>query len=113
MGEHGLLRLIKLTVIQMVHSTSSLLTTIPTLSQILKDHSEFNPTKMERLKKMLDEKEVALVERAKEVSRWVRKEAKTQEKLKVTNELLLKKEQELEAEWQRLETEKVELEAKL
>ena len=41
---------------------------------------------------MLGEKEVALVERAKKVNRWVKKEAETQEKLQRVNELLLQKE---------------------
>ena len=82
----------------MVRSMSSLLVAIPTLAQILKVHNEFNLAEMERLRKMPDEKVVALIERAVEVNGWVMKEAETQGKLKAANELLLKKEQDLEAE---------------
>ena len=58
--------------------TSTLLSTVPTLVQMMKDHAESNLAEIERLRNMLGEKEVALVERAKEVNRWVRKEADTQ-----------------------------------
>ena len=51
----------------MAHVTLSMLAALPSLTQIEKDHNEINPTKVERLRKMLDEKEVALVERATEV----------------------------------------------
>ena len=70
----------------MVHSASSLLSTVPTLVQLMKDHCQSNPTEMEMLRKMLDGKEMALVERVEEVNHWVRKEAGTQEKLKITDE---------------------------
>ena len=48
---------------------------------MMKDHAKSNPTEIERLRNMLREKELALVERVEEVNRWVRKEVKTQEKL--------------------------------
>ena len=61
LNEYGLLRLIKSFILQMVHLTQSLLTTMPSLIQILKEHRESNPTKVKRLTKQLEEKEVELV----------------------------------------------------
>ena len=58
-----------------------MLSMVLTLIQMMKDHAESNPTETERLRNMLGEKEVALVERAEEVNRWVRKEVDTQAKL--------------------------------
>ena len=53
----------------MTHSTQSLLAMMPSLVWILKEHREINPTEMERLRKMLEDKEVKLVERVKEADR--------------------------------------------
>ena len=89
MHEYGLLRLVKFIVIQMAHSVFFLLSTIPTSAKILKEHSEFNLAEIERLKKMLNKKEMALVEWVMEVDQWVKKEANTQDKLRTANELLL------------------------
>ena len=86
------------TTVQVARSASTLLATVPTLVQLLKDHSESNAMETERLRTMLGGKEVALVEQAKEVNRRVRKEAETQEKLQKANELLLQKEREFEVE---------------
>ena len=77
MDEHGPIRMVKSTVVQMICLTSSLLFTVPTQIQLMKDHSQSNPVEMERLRKMLDKKEVALVERVKEVNHWVKKEVDT------------------------------------
>ena len=46
----------------MVWANFSILSTIPTLVLIAKEHSEINLIAIEKLKKMLDDKEVALVE---------------------------------------------------
>ena len=43
------------------------------MAQIVCDHNEINP--VERMKKMLDDKEVTLVKGAKEVKRWMKKKA--------------------------------------
>ena len=66
MNEYGPLRLIKLLIIQMACSTQSLLATMPSLVQILKEHCEINSAKVERLTKQLEDKEVELVEQVKE-----------------------------------------------
>ena len=42
---------------------------MPSLVWILKEHRESNPAEMERLRKMLEDKEVKLVERVKETNR--------------------------------------------
>ena len=65
---------------------------------MMKDPAESNPTEKERLRNMLGEKEVAPVERAEEVNRWLRKKADTQAKLQRASELLQQKEQEFEVE---------------
>ena len=62
---------------------------MPTLVKIIREHCDSNPTEVERLTKMLGDKEVALVERAKEANQWVMREANLQAQLKVANELLL------------------------
>ena len=51
----------------MVYSTLSILSTIPTLAKFVWEHTKINPIKVEWLKKMLDNKEVALVKQAGEV----------------------------------------------
>ena len=71
--------------------SSSILVIVPTLAQIAKKHNEINPTKLEWLKKMLDDKEVALVKRAEEVEQWMKKEVDAQGKLRATYKLLLQK----------------------
>ena len=55
----------------------------------MREHNEINPIEVERLKKILDDKEVTLVERVEEVKWWVRKEANTQAQLKAASELFL------------------------
>ena len=61
MGEYGPAQLVKAIFVQVARSTSTLLATILTLVQLLKDHAESNPTETEKLRTMLGEKEVALV----------------------------------------------------
>ena len=78
MNEHGPFRLVKLSIVQMARSTQSLLSTMPSLVRILKEHRESNPAKMERLRKMLEDKEVELVEQVKEGDRLSQKESKLQ-----------------------------------
>ena len=73
--KHGPLHLIKLSMVQMIQFVSSIFLTTPTLAQIMQKHSKINIVKVERLKKMMDNKEVALFERIEMVKRWVRKEA--------------------------------------
>ena len=51
----------------MAQSTQSLVTTMPSLVQILKEHWESNPAELERLTKQLEDKEVELVDHAKEI----------------------------------------------
>ena len=75
MNEHGPLWLVKSSIIQMVCSTRSLLSTMPSLVRILKEHHESNPTGMERLRKMLEDKEVELVDRVKEANRLSQRES--------------------------------------
>ena len=41
------------------------------------------------MKKILDDKKVALIEYVKEANQWMKKKVDTQDKLKVTNKLLL------------------------
>ena len=76
--------------------TQSLLATMPTLVQILKEHHEINPTEMERLTKMLKDKDIKLVEQAKEASCWSQREADLQASLQKANDLLLWWDRELE-----------------
>ena len=64
LNAYGLLRLIKSSIVQMACSTQSLLTIMPSLVQILKEHREINLTEVERLTKQLEHKEVELVEQA-------------------------------------------------
>ena len=61
MHEHGPLCLIKSYVAQMIHLASSILSTIPNLVKITCEHGEINPIEVEWLKKILDDKEMALV----------------------------------------------------
>ena len=75
MNEHGPLWLVKSSIIQMACSTQSLVSTIPSLAQIMKEHRESNPIEMERLQKMLEEKEVELV---KETDRLTQREVDLQ-----------------------------------
>ena len=82
MNEFGLLWLIKSSILQMARSMQSLLTTMPSLVQILKEHWESNPAKLERLTKQLEDKEVELVDCAKEVERLSQREADLQASLK-------------------------------
>ena len=58
----------------MACSTQSQLTTIPSLVQILKEHRESNSAEVERLTKQLEDKEVKLVNWAKEVKRYSQRE---------------------------------------
>ena len=51
--------------------------------------------------KMLEEKEVELVERAKEANRWSQKESDLQARLQRANDLFLQGDQELEVESQK------------
>ena len=104
MQEHGPLWLVKSSIVQMVQLLSFILAMVPTLVQIVKENSDINLAKVKRLKKMLNEKEAGLVEQTDEVEHWVKKEAEAQDNLKAINQLLLQKEQELEAEWQRMES---------
>ena len=108
--EYGLVQLLKSTCMQMARSVSTLLSFIPTIAQKMSEYHNFNPIEMERLKKMLSEKEVAMVERAEEVERWVKKQADTEETPKVVTEQLLQKEQEIEAEREKMRAEVIELE---
>ena len=80
-GEYGPARLVKAIAVQVARLASTLLSTVPTLVQMMKDHAESNPAEIERLRNMLGEKEVAFIEQVEEVNRWVRKEAETQAKL--------------------------------
>ena len=73
----------------MVWLALSILLIILTLVQIAREHSEINLMEVERLKKMLDDKELALVKQVEKVKWWVKKEVDSQAKLKVTHELLL------------------------
>ena len=73
----------------MARLTQSLLVTMPTLVKILKEHHDSNLAQVERMTKMLDEKEVALVKQAKEADQWVLREADLQAQLKIANDLLL------------------------
>ena len=50
---------------------------------------------------MLEDKEVELVERAKEADRWSQRESNLQARLQRANELLLQQDRELRAERQR------------
>ena len=50
---------------------------------------------------MLDDKEVALVKREKQDNQWAMGEADLQARLRMANELLLQRDQELKAKWQR------------
>ena len=68
LNKYGPLRLIKSSTIQMAYSTQSLLAMMPMFVKILNEHHDINPTEVERLTKMLDDKEVALVKRAKEAN---------------------------------------------
>ena len=70
--------MVKSLIIQMVCSASLLLTIVPTLAQILWEHSNTNLVKVERLKKMLNDKEVTLVEWVEEEEQWAKKEANLQ-----------------------------------
>ena len=67
MHKHGLLCLIKSYVVQMIHLVSSILSMVPNLVKITHEHGEINLTEVEQLKKILNDKEMALVEQAKEV----------------------------------------------
>ena len=101
MNEHGPLRLVKSSIVQMACSTQSLLATMPSLVRILKEHRESNPAEMERLRKMLEDKEVELVKRVKEADCWSQRESNLQAHLQRANELLLQRDRELEAESQK------------
>ena len=96
----------------MVWAAFSILSTVPTLVQISKEHSKINPAKVDKLKKMVDDKEVALVERAEEMEWWMKNEVDVQEKLWTTSELLFQKDVEIEDEWWKVELEKVKLKKK-
>ena len=74
LNEYDPLRLIKSLIMQMARLTHSLQVIMPSLVQILKEHCEINPVEVEWLMKMLEEKEVELVEQAKEADRWSLKE---------------------------------------
>ena len=87
----------------MAHSTQSLLVTMPSSIQILKEHREINLTEVERLTKQLEDKEVELVERVKEADRYSQKKANLQACLQRANDLLLQQDWELEAERHRAE----------
>ena len=76
MNEHSPIRLVKSSIVQMARSTQSLLVTMPSLVRILKEHRESNLVEMERLRKMLEDKEVELVERVKEADHLSQKESK-------------------------------------
>ena len=69
MNEDGPLRMVKSSIVQMACSTQSLLATMPSLVWILKEHRESNPAEMEKLRKMLKDKEVELIKRVKEANR--------------------------------------------
>ena len=78
MNQHGPLRLVKSSIVQMARSTQSLLSTMPSFIRILKEHRESNLVEMERLRKMLEDKEVELVEQVKETDRLTQREANLQ-----------------------------------
>ena len=100
----------------MVCSASSLLANVSTLVEIIQEHSISNPAELGRIKEMLDEKEVALVEKVK-VAKWLMaREAELQTQLKVANKLLMQRDWELEVKWWRVDmvvTEKAKMEKKL
>ena len=77
MNEHSLLHLVKFSIVWIIHSTSSILSTVPSLTQIIWNNSEINLVEVERLKKMLDDKKVTLVAWVNEVKQWVNKEVIT------------------------------------
>ena len=79
----------------MARATSFILSAIPSLARIVKEHSDTNLAKIERLKKLLDGKEVALIQQAKKVNQWVRKAIDVEKKLQIANELLFQKDVEL------------------
>ena len=87
----------------MARTTQSLLSTMTSLVRILKEHRESNPIEMERLRKMLEDKEVELVEWVKEIDRLTQRESNLQARLQSANDLLLQWERELKAERQRAE----------
>ena len=62
LNEYGPLKFIKSSIVQMARSTQSLLTTMPTLVKILREYHDSNLVEVESLTKMLDDKEVTLVE---------------------------------------------------
>ena len=66
LNEHKPLLLMKSSIVQIVRLTSFLLVIMPTLTKIIWDHIATNLVELDRLKKMLEDKEVALVERVKE-----------------------------------------------
>ena len=78
----------------------------------MKEYSKANPVEVERLKKILDKKEVALVERAIQVERQVKKDAETKEKLQTANELFFQKDAKVEEEHQKVAAKKTKLEKK-
>ena len=63
--------------------------TIPTLAKIVKEHAKVNLVEMEGIKKLLDEKKVALIKWVVDVKWWIKKEADAQAQLRVSHELLL------------------------
>ena len=71
----------------------------------MKEHRESNPTEMERLRKMLEEKEVELVKRVKEANCLSQRESELQAQLRRANDLLLQWDQELATECQNAERE--------
>ena len=79
------------------------------MAQIMSEYQNFNFVEMERLKKMLSEKEVAIIKQAKEVEQWVWKQADTEERLRVANKLLLQREREIEVEREKMKAEMAQL----
>lgn len=86
----------------MVQSTSSILSIVPTLAQIMQEHSESNPEELKKIKEILEDKEVVLTKQSIKVNWWIKKEVEAQAKLQAINELLLQRDKEIEAKWQRL-----------
>ena len=70
---------------------------MPSLVWILKEHQESNPAEMERLRKMLEDKEVESVKWVKEANCLSQRESKLYAHLQRANNLLFQRDQELEA----------------
>ena len=108
MSAHGPLRLVKSSIVQMARSTQQLLSAVPSLARIVREHDASNPAETERLHKQLEEKEVELVDRVKEVDRLTSRESELLAQLKRANDLLAQRDRELAVERERVDREALE-----